>query len=227
MISWQTSPRSRWPCSCSPMRARLESSQFCWAFSAVVSRRVAIIRLMLSLRSAISPAAATRISWVRSPLATDVATPEIARSCERSEEHTSELQSRRDLVCRLLLEKKNDPRPEVDQLFDEVDVLRFQAGVLREDLGFVAVADQAREDLGIRVGDIADRVTLGQSEDRVASTAEGGKDRGQRAHVGHLPPASSSEHPRPPGPGRSRPFFFCCCCARRDLHSFPTRRSSD
>src|SRR5438874_9814857 len=29
----------------------------------------------------------------------------------RSEEHTSELQSRRDLVCRLLLEKKN--RPEV------------------------------------------------------------------------------------------------------------------
>src|SRR5690349_22051890 len=28
--------------------------------------------------------------------------------CERSEEHTSELQSRRDLVCRLLLEKKKD-----------------------------------------------------------------------------------------------------------------------
>src|SRR5690349_22113121 len=27
---------------------------------------------------------------------------------ERSEEHTSELQSRRDLVCRLLLEKKKD-----------------------------------------------------------------------------------------------------------------------
>src|SRR5690349_23132633 len=31
------------------------------------------------------------------------------RSCIRSEEHTSELQSRRDLVCRLLLEKKNTP----------------------------------------------------------------------------------------------------------------------
>src|SRR2546421_8363657 len=28
-------------------------------------------------------------------------------SCGRSEEHTSELQSRSDLVCRLLLEKKN------------------------------------------------------------------------------------------------------------------------
>src|SRR5215469_17614078 len=29
-----------------------------------------------------------------------------ARGVQRSEEHTSELQSRRDLVCRLLLEKK-------------------------------------------------------------------------------------------------------------------------
>src|SRR5438874_7230490 len=29
-----------------------------------------------------------------------------AFACDRSEEHTSELQSRRDLVCRLLLEKK-------------------------------------------------------------------------------------------------------------------------
>src|SRR5437016_10291713 len=29
----------------------------------------------------------------------------------RSEEHTSELQSLTNLVCRLLLEKKNDPRP--------------------------------------------------------------------------------------------------------------------
>src|SRR5207249_11243732 len=28
--------------------------------------------------------------------------------CDRSEEHTSELQSRFDLVCRLLLEKKNN-----------------------------------------------------------------------------------------------------------------------
>src|SRR6266496_5895977 len=33
-----------------------------------------------------------------------------ARASFRSEEHTSELQSRRDLVCRLLLEKKNAVR---------------------------------------------------------------------------------------------------------------------
>src|SRR5207247_8828619 len=32
------------------------------------------------------------------------------RGCRRSEEHTSELQSRVDLVCRLLLEKKNKRR---------------------------------------------------------------------------------------------------------------------
>src|SRR5690349_23336255 len=32
-----------------------------------------------------------------------------ARGVKRSEEHTSELQSRRDLVCRLLLEKKKQP----------------------------------------------------------------------------------------------------------------------
>src|SRR5690349_22425186 len=32
-------------------------------------------------------------------------------STERSEEHTSELQSRRDLVCRLLLEKKKKKEP--------------------------------------------------------------------------------------------------------------------
>src|SRR5436853_3082782 len=32
------------------------------------------------------------------------------RTCARSEEHTSELQSLRHLVCRLLLEKKNKSR---------------------------------------------------------------------------------------------------------------------
>src|SRR2546427_13093239 len=32
--------------------------------------------------------------------------PAVRRSCTRSEEHTSELQSQSNLVCRLLLEKK-------------------------------------------------------------------------------------------------------------------------
>src|SRR5437773_5830349 len=33
------------------------------------------------------------------------------RSSKRSEEHTSELQSHHDIVCRLLLEKKNNVKP--------------------------------------------------------------------------------------------------------------------
>src|SRR5690349_22006445 len=37
----------------------------------------------------------------------DYETEALADEKKRSEEHTSELQSRRDLVCRLLLEKKN------------------------------------------------------------------------------------------------------------------------
>src|SRR5438105_12820962 len=41
----------------------------------------------------------------------------------RSEEHTSELQSRVDLVCRLLLEKKKDVPPEL--LSDDADRRRL------------------------------------------------------------------------------------------------------
>src|SRR5204863_6059273 len=41
-----------------------------------------------------------------SPSATRARRHFVARPACRSEEHTSELQSRRDLVCRLLLEKK-------------------------------------------------------------------------------------------------------------------------
>src|SRR5438874_3297903 len=42
------------------------------------------------------------------------AVPPGSRANWRSEEHTSELQSRRDLVCRLLLEKKKQPATEAD-----------------------------------------------------------------------------------------------------------------
>src|SRR5690349_22957677 len=50
------------------------------------------------LRRPGSGAAAPRMSWTCCLLGRNVV--------GRSEEHTSELQSRRDLVCRLLLEKK-------------------------------------------------------------------------------------------------------------------------
>src|SRR3712207_8862545 len=42
---------------------------------------------------------------------------------ERSEEHTSELQSRQYLVCRLLLEKTNDSAPVDVCMADEADML--------------------------------------------------------------------------------------------------------
>src|SRR3712207_8948524 len=48
--------------------------------------------------------------------------PDAAHRRERSEEHTSELQSRQYLVCRLLLEKKknNSPRPPLPALNDQL-----------------------------------------------------------------------------------------------------------
>src|SRR5437667_8342345 len=49
-----------------------------------------------------------------------------AMASGRSEEHTSELQSHHDLVCRLLLEKKNPtfPRPITPSLFPYTSVPR-------------------------------------------------------------------------------------------------------
>src|SRR5699024_11556605 len=44
----------------------------------------------------------------------------------RSEEHTSELQSRFDLVCRLLLEKKNKIK-KLDQTTKKIDEVEFPA----------------------------------------------------------------------------------------------------
>src|SRR5690349_24058622 len=43
----------------------------------------------------------------------------------RSEEHTSELQSRRDLVCRLLLEKKK--KKKIKQHEDNITIVRHDA----------------------------------------------------------------------------------------------------
>src|SRR5437868_7942215 len=51
------------------------------------------------------PLARERVRYVGDPVAAVVAVDE-QTAVERSEEHTSELQSRFDLVCRLLLEKK-------------------------------------------------------------------------------------------------------------------------
>src|SRR5215469_17788489 len=55
-------------------------------------------------RSTLFPYTTLFRSWPEALAGTDQ--PPLHGSPPRSEEHTSELQSRRDLVCRLLLEKK-------------------------------------------------------------------------------------------------------------------------
>src|SRR5256886_3639954 len=54
-----------------------------------------------------SPTAAKRAANPVSGIESGVRTPQHSNDVIRSEEHTSELQSQSNLVCRLLLEKKN------------------------------------------------------------------------------------------------------------------------
>src|SRR5690606_40721311 len=46
-------------------------------------------------------------SGSKTPASTNLSAPVVRSTIARSEEHTSELQSRENLVCRLLLDKKN------------------------------------------------------------------------------------------------------------------------
>src|SRR2546422_6253734 len=62
-----------------------------------------------------------RVALERAPFR-DPAFPVIANAT-RSEEHTSELQSRLHLVCRLLLEKKKKEKTDHDRIIDVVDHL--------------------------------------------------------------------------------------------------------
>ena len=75
-----TVARSRWPWSMRVKRSRLVFSQSCSVFWRVVSRRLRIISLSLSLRTATSPLASTPTCRVRSPSVTAVATSAIART---------------------------------------------------------------------------------------------------------------------------------------------------
>src|SRR2546427_3691421 len=66
----------------------------------------------------VRPAAALRVMWentheacAREPPACCTGGPSHDQLRNRSEEHTSELQSQSNLVCRLLLEKKTRNRP--------------------------------------------------------------------------------------------------------------------
>src|SRR2546427_9392408 len=66
----------------------------------------AAIALLASHAVAQTPAAAPRELPAKTVPVPDTVSPQMRR--QRSEEHTSELQSQSNLVCRLLLEKKNN-----------------------------------------------------------------------------------------------------------------------
>src|SRR5690349_22557451 len=70
----------------------IDRSSIAWAY-----RSEAVVVPASGTRTTISRTSEKQVDWTGSPR---------SLSTTRSEEHTSELQSRRDLVCRLLLEKK-------------------------------------------------------------------------------------------------------------------------
>src|SRR6266496_6294931 len=79
------------------------NSNFSFFFFLMIRRppRSTLFPYTTLFRSKPIPPASTRLSGPSFPRS-----PMRSRHRFRSEEHTSELQSRRDLVCRLLLEKK-------------------------------------------------------------------------------------------------------------------------
>src|SRR2546430_12832079 len=70
--------------------------------SAVVPEHPAVDRRSPRPRLGVDPVRAVFAGWMRRRLERHAGTP------SRSEEHTSELQSQSNLVCRLLLEKKKN-----------------------------------------------------------------------------------------------------------------------
>src|SRR5438034_1776204 len=69
-------------------------------------RRVSAAESRSTLSSSNAPCLWASVSWMRTTSPGLSSTRRIRTGEARSEEHTSELQSHSDLVCRLLLEKK-------------------------------------------------------------------------------------------------------------------------
>src|SRR5262245_62486520 len=70
------------------------------------TRRSSDLCSAVSTRRCATPSVAPVAIRMNQKMATAAAIPRAASTAARSEEHTSELQSLRHLVCRLLLEKK-------------------------------------------------------------------------------------------------------------------------
>src|SRR5205085_1471342 len=115
----------------------------------------------------------------------------------RSEEHTSELQSQSNIVCRLLLEKKNI-------IHQAGGLLYYDGANLNAILGKVRPGDMGFDVMHLNLH-------------KTFATPHGGGGPGAG-------PVAVGERLLPFLP---IPFFFYENNQHRDLHSFPTRRSSD
>src|SRR3712207_6972487 len=83
--------------------------------------RSAVVHLQVDLRVGLEPLEDVQPAAAAVPLELVVAVRdrlELLQHEPRSEEHTSELQSRQYLVCRLLLEKKKSQLPEHKTLYN-------------------------------------------------------------------------------------------------------------
>src|SRR5687768_18146962 len=87
-----------------PYTTLFRSGEFAWARIAPGPRDRAEVTTMLATSAAIPPLATWH--WLRGVVQHRRVRPWRGLPDARSEEHTSELQSRLHLVCRLLLEKK-------------------------------------------------------------------------------------------------------------------------
>src|SRR6266496_6542958 len=99
---WAAPGRARTTVRFSPLTSRGPMSS---ASIKAVARRGGRAVGLLALLLSVSPPVRLSAQGLLSQFSYDNLKPS-ALQLDRSEEHTSELQSRRDLVCRLLLEKK-------------------------------------------------------------------------------------------------------------------------
>src|SRR5690349_10750165 len=146
----------------------------------------------------------------------------------RSEEHTSELQSRRDLVCRLLLEKKNGDYNRATALLEESLPLWRETGDksgLAKSFASLGVVARLQGDFAraraLHEQSLALNRELGHKSevaDALLSLGMVAEDEGDYARASAL----YQECLIP-----SREIFFWLYIAPRVLHSFPARRSSD
>src|SRR5438105_11797347 len=99
-------------------RSHRELHSFPTRRSSDLTRRQMVVRIGASFprRRIFAPTAGTTWCWSKNP---------------RSEEHTSELQSRVDLVCRLLLEKKKSVSTEEVVEGEQVKVVMVPVGESR------------------------------------------------------------------------------------------------